>query len=71
MFEDNVGGIWQPRDIDSYSAHIRKRLFCSTGLHGADIDLDITNSDEEPQHLGVLYQITSTQDGVLIPMKRL
>ncbi len=66
MFQDNVGGIWQPVTLTATAPTFVRDCFVQPGLHGADIDLDITNSDEESKHLGVLYQITSTQDGAVL-----
>ncbi len=66
MFQDNVGGIWQPVTLTATAPVFVKDCFVQPGLHGADIDLDVTNCGNESKQLEVSYQITSAGDGALL-----
>jgi beta-galactosidase len=66
MFQDDVGGIWQPVKLTATSPVLVSDSFIEPGLHGADINLDVLNSEKEPAQLTIDYAITSTQDGTLL-----
>jgi len=66
MFQDDVGGIWQPVKLTATAPVLVSDSFIEPGLHGADINLDILNSREQPAQLAVDYSITSTKDGTLL-----
>jgi len=63
MFQDDVGGIWQPVKLTATAPVLVSDAFVQPGLHGADISLDILNSRTEPAALAVDYTITSAADG--------
>ncbi|MDB6018224.1 MAG: glycosyl hydrolase family 2 [Pedosphaera sp.] len=66
MFQDNVGGIWQPVKLTATAPVLVSDVFVEPGLHGADINLYILNSSQQAAQLEVNYTITSTQDGSLL-----
>jgi Glycosyl hydrolase 2 galactose-binding domain-like/Glycosyl hydrolases family 2/Glycosyl hydrolases family 2, TIM barrel domain len=73
MFQDDVGGIWQPVKLTVTAPVLVSGCFIEPGLHGADINLDILNSRRQPEQLEVGYSIISAQDGTLLysnPMAR-
>jgi beta-galactosidase len=66
MFQDDVGGIWQPVKLAATAPVLVSDAFVQPGLHGADINLDILNDSRQAAQLEVGYTITSTQDGSLL-----
>jgi len=66
MFQDDVGGIWQPVKMVVTPTVFVRDSFIQPGLHGADIDLDISNSTEHMGKLSVEYSLVSAQDGKLL-----
>lgn len=66
MFQENVGGIWQPVTLTATAPTFVNDCFIQTGLHDADINLEITNSASHAEQLGVTYKITSARDGTLL-----
>lgn len=66
MFQDDVGGIWQPVKLTATAPVLVSDVFVEPGPHGADINLDILNSSPQAAQLEVNYTITSTQDGSLL-----
>jgi beta-galactosidase len=66
MFQDDVGGIWQPVKLTATSPALVSDAFIEPGLHGANINLDIMNSGSQSRALDVEYTIVSTSDGSLL-----
>ena len=66
MFQDDVGGIWQPARLTVTSPILVNDVFIQPGLHGADIDLDVLNSTTQPAQAGLSYEIVSVQDGAIL-----
>ena len=66
MFQDDVGGIWQPVKLTATGPVLVSGCFIEPGLHGTDINLDILNSSGQPEQLDVGYSIVSAQDGALL-----
>ena len=66
MFQDNVGGIWQPVKLTATSPVMINDCFIQPGLHGAGIQLDVLNSSQQPAALEVGYSIVSARDGTLL-----
>jgi beta-galactosidase len=66
MFQNDVGGIWQPVKLTATAPVLVSDAFVEPTLHGADINLDILNSSQQAAQLEVNYTITSTQDGSLL-----
>jgi hypothetical protein len=66
MFQDDVGGIWQPVELtETAPVHVGD-CFIEPGLHGADIDLDILNDSHDSAKIQTGYSITSVQDGAIL-----
>jgi hypothetical protein len=66
MFQEDVGGIWQPVTLTATAPSFIKDCFVEPGLHGADMNLDLQNMGSQPEELGVSYEITSANDGQLL-----
>ena len=66
MFQQDVGGIWQPVTLTVTAPVFINDCFVEPGLHGADINLDVLNNRQQTEPLGVTYTITSAQDGALL-----
>ena len=66
MFQDNVGGIWQPAKLVATSPVLVSDCFIEPRLHDADIHLDVLNSSRQAAPLEIGYAITSAQDGTLL-----
>jgi hypothetical protein len=66
MFQNNVGGIWQPVKLTATAPILVTDSFIEPGLHGADVNLHILNSSDQSASIGVDYSITSTEDGSLL-----
>jgi len=66
MFQNDVGGIWQPVTLTVTAPVFVNDCFIEPGLHGADINLDVLNKNLQPEQLGVIYSITSAQGGALL-----
>ena len=66
MLQNNVGGIWQPVKVTvTLSVRVRD-CFIETGMHGADISVEIHNSDTQPALLAIDYHIKSASDGTTL-----
>lgn len=63
MFQDDVGGIWQPVTLTATAPVFVNDCFVEPGLHGADINLDLQNTLRQSQPIDVSYKIISTSDG--------
>jgi len=63
MFQDDVGGIWQPVTLTATAPVFVNDCFVEPGLHGAGIHLDIQNTRDDQEQLGVTYKITGARDG--------
>jgi len=63
MFQDDVGGIWQPVKLTVTAPALVSDAFVEPGLHGADLDLEILNTRAEPARLAVDYTITAANNG--------
>ena len=66
MFQDDVGGIWQPVKLTVTAPVLVSDCFIEPDLHGAKINLDILNSSRRPEQLDVGYSIVSAQAGALL-----
>jgi len=66
MFQNDVGGIWQPVTLTATAPVFVKDCFIQPGLHGADLDLEVTNSGQQSKQIGILYRITSAKDGAIL-----
>lgn len=66
MFQENVGGIWQPVTLTATSFVFVNDCFVKPGLHGATINLDIQDTRQQSKELQVIYSITSASDGELL-----
>jgi hypothetical protein len=66
MFQDGVGGIWQPVTLTATAPVFVKDCFIEPGLHGADIHLDVQNAGDNAEQLGVSYKIVSVSNGGLL-----
>lgn len=62
MFQENVGGIWQPVKLTITSPILVNDVFIEPTLHGASLNLDILNAGHEQANVDVNYVITSAQD---------
>lgn len=66
MFQQDVGGIWQPVSLTATAPVFVNNCFIEPGLRGADINLDVMNTRQQAEPCGVTYTITSAQDGALL-----
>jgi len=66
MFQDNVGGIWQPVKLTATAPVFVNDCLAEPGLHGADLTVDILNAGNQPADITVDYNITSAQDNSLL-----
>ncbi|HXC35527.1 MAG TPA: glycoside hydrolase family 2 TIM barrel-domain containing protein [Candidatus Acidoferrales bacterium] len=66
MFQEDVGGIWQPVTLTATAPVFVDDCFIEPGLHGADINLDVQNARQIPAPLAVSYKITSADGGELL-----
>ena len=66
MFQDDVGGIWQPVELTETAPTYVEDCFIKPSLHEADVDADIRNQSSEPEKLKVAYSIVSVQDGAIL-----
>jgi beta-galactosidase len=66
MFQNDVGGIWQPVKLTATAPVWVSDAFIQPGLHGADISVDIQNTRAEPAALTVDYTITAAADGTTL-----
>lgn len=66
MFQNDVGGIWQPVTLTATAPAFVDDCFVEPGLHGAKINLDIQNAGQQSKKLEILYRITSVADGELL-----
>ena len=62
MFQDDVGGIWQPVRLIATPRVWVTGAFVQPGLHGADVDLNISNSTDRAEMFDLNYSIASTKD---------
>lgn len=70
MFQEDVGGIWQPVTLtETAPAHISD-CFIEPGLHGADINIEVLNSGNQSEKLRLEYLISSVSDGTLLYSNR-
>ncbi len=66
MFQEDVGGIWQPVKLTA-TAQVRvDDCFIEPGLHSADLNLDILNASGQTASADIGYAITSARDGSLL-----
>ncbi len=66
MFQDGVGGIWQPVSLTVTAPVFINDCFIEPGLHGAKINLDVRNTRDDAEQLGVSYKIISASNGELL-----
>ena len=66
MFQDDVGGIWQPVELTETAPVHAEDCFIKPGLHGADVAVDILNQGDRVEKLTVAYSIVSVQDGTIL-----
>ncbi|HWC58275.1 MAG TPA: glycoside hydrolase family 2 TIM barrel-domain containing protein, partial [Verrucomicrobiae bacterium] len=66
MFQDDVGGIWQPVKLIVTPRVWVNEPFVQPSLHGANIDLDVSNSTELAETRDLEYSIVSVKDGTLL-----
>ncbi|HEX3625651.1 MAG TPA: glycoside hydrolase family 2 TIM barrel-domain containing protein [Verrucomicrobiae bacterium] len=66
MFQEDVGGIWQPVTLTATAPVFVNDCFIEPSLHGADIDLDVKNTRPMPAQIAVSYKITAASDGELL-----
>jgi beta-galactosidase len=66
MFQDDVGGIWQPVTLTATAPIFVNDCFVEPGLHGADINLDLQNTLSQREPLELIYKITSAGDGQIL-----
>ena len=66
MYQDNVGGIWQPVKLTMTSPVHVDDCFVEPGLHGAKIHLNISNSGNETAVVETGYSIISVQDNQVL-----
>ena len=66
MFQDDVGGIWQPVTLTATAPIFVNDCFVEPGLHGATINLELQNTLSQPKPLEVSYKITSAADGQIL-----
>jgi hypothetical protein len=66
MYQDNVGGIWQPVKLTITSPVHADDCFVEPGLHGAKIHLNIFNSGKETAIVEAGYSIISVQDNQVL-----
>lgn len=66
MYQDNVGGIWQPVKLTASAPIFTSDCFVMPDLHEAKINLQITNSGSSAQEINVSYKISSTKDGSVL-----
>jgi hypothetical protein len=66
MFQDDVGGIWQPVKLTATAPVLIRDCFIEPGLKSAGLNLDILNSSSQPATVDVGYSITSVSDGSLL-----
>ncbi|HEY1791220.1 MAG TPA: glycoside hydrolase family 2 TIM barrel-domain containing protein [Verrucomicrobiae bacterium] len=66
MFQQDVGGIWQPVTLTATAPVFVNDCFVESGLHGTTINLDVQNASRQPMSLGISYQITSAGNGQLL-----
>ncbi len=66
MFQDDVGGIWQPVKLTATAPVLIRDCFIEPGLQSASLNLDILNSSDQAATVDVGYAITSTKDGSLL-----
>lgn len=70
MFQEDVGGIWQPVTLTATAPVFVNDCFVEPGLHGAKVNLDVQNTGRQPEEIGVTYKITSTRDGKILYSKK-
>jgi hypothetical protein len=66
MFQDDVGGIWQPVRLVATAKTLVSDSFVQPRLNGVDVDLDILNSSEQSENVALDYSIVSAADGKLL-----
>jgi len=66
MFQNDVGGIWQPVTLTATAPVFVNDCFIEPGLHGAKVNLEILNNSQQSASLSVAYAITSYQGGDLL-----
>ncbi len=66
MFQNDVGGIWQPVTLTVTAPIFVTDSFIQPTLHGADIALNIRNTGAQPASVNIDYAITSARDGALL-----
>ena len=66
MFQNDVGGIWQPVELTETAPVHVEDCFIKPDLHGADVVVDILNQGSQAEKLTVVYSIVSVQDGTVL-----
>ncbi len=66
MFEDDVGGIWQPVSLTVTAPVAVSDCFVEPGLHGADVKLEVLNAGSKPASVEVNYSIIACNDHALL-----
>ncbi|MGH7953661.1 MAG: glycosyl hydrolase 2 galactose-binding domain-containing protein, partial [Limisphaerales bacterium] len=66
MFQDDVGGIWQPVRLTVTAPVFVKDVFVEPQLNGATINLAIQNSGAQTAETAIAYKIVSAQDGTIL-----
>jgi hypothetical protein len=66
MFQDDVGGIWQPVTLTATAPVFVTDCFVEPGLHSAAFNLNIQNTSRQSEQLGISYKITSAANGRLL-----